>query len=47
MWGRLSNMAQNVQEKLDTVVENVNKSVLDDSMEGVIIYLIIIICGLI
>ena len=40
MWGRLSNMAQNVQEKLDTVVDNVNKSVnvADESIDGVKLY---------
>ncbi|XP_071943711.1 uncharacterized protein [Antedon mediterranea] len=30
MWSRFSNLAQNVQDKLDTVVDNVNKSLTEE-----------------
>lgn len=30
MWNRLSNIAQNVQSQLDTVVDNVNKSIAEE-----------------
>ena len=30
MWSRLSNLAQNVQTGLDTVVDNVNKSMTEE-----------------
>ncbi|XP_038071458.1 uncharacterized protein LOC119740269 [Patiria miniata] len=34
MWGRFTNIAQNVQDRLDTVVENVNKSMNEEPSEG-------------
>ena len=35
MWGRLTNIAQNVQDRLDTVVDNVNKSMVEEVADGV------------
>ncbi|XP_071478841.1 uncharacterized protein [Diadema antillarum] len=34
MWGRMSNLVQNVQGRLDTVVDNVNKSVSEEEDAG-------------
>ena len=53
MWNRLSNIAQNVQTGLDTVVDNVNKSMTEEeaaaaeamSAAGVSLLLLCILAG--